>query len=79
MADDVEKELVQEAGGLIAGVSAPMTAVYVAGQTGVSAVGLTTGIAALGFGSMFIGVGIIALMGIGFYISGKKVVEMIQE
>lgn len=72
--DEVEKKMVEEAGGIITGVTCPMSAVYALGTPGVSAVGLTTGIAALGFGSMFFGVGVIALLGIGGYVGGKKVV-----
>lgn len=63
-------------------VGVPMAALYFSGTVGVSAVGMTSGLAALGMGgvmgfsSMFTGVGAIALIGVGAYQGMKKVTGM---
>lgn len=63
-------------------VGVPMAALYFSGTVGVSAVGMTSGLAALGMGgvmgfsSMFTGVGTIALIGVGAYQGMKKVTGM---
>ncbi|MBO1307910.1 hypothetical protein JZO70_17175 [Enterococcus sp. 669A] len=60
-------------------VGVPMTALYFSGTVGVSAIGMTTGLATLGMGgvlgfsSMFTGIGAIALIGVGAYQGMKKV------
>lgn len=61
-----------------AGVGVPMLALYFSGTTGVSAIGMTTGLAALGgsglagFSSMFTGVGVVAFLGFSSYAVVKK-------
>lgn len=65
-------------------VGVPMLAVYFSGTVGVSAVGMTTGLATLGMGgisflgvglsSMFTGIGAMALLGVGSYAAVKKFV-----
>ncbi|WP_195318751.1 hypothetical protein [Weissella cibaria] len=65
-----------------AAVGVPMLAVYFSGTVGVSAVGMTTGLATLGLGgigvlglsSMFTGIGAMALLGVGSYAAVKKFV-----
>lgn len=65
-----------------AAVGVPMLAVYFSGTVGVSAIGMTTGLATLGFGgigvlglsSMFTGIGAMALLGAGSYAAVKKFV-----
>lgn len=49
-----------------AGVTSGIGAVYVAGQVGLSAVGITTGLVALG-GTMVGGLAVVALLAIGVY------------
>lgn len=61
------RKVLNETLAVAGGMSMPMAIVYAAGEMGISAVGLTTGIAAVGAGSMFVGVGVIALIGIGTY------------
>lgn len=75
MSDDILKTVGKEAAATGAGVGVPMGAVALAGEAGVSAVGLTTGLAALGFGSMFCGVGVVALIGIITYNGVKAAFE----
>lgn len=61
-----------------ASIGIPMAALYFSGTAGVSAVGLTSGLATLGFGgvlglsSMFTGVGVLALLGVTSYHGIKK-------
>lgn len=74
MSKSVEKEIVKEGAGVAAGATLPVGAVALAGEAGLSAVGMTTGLAALGLGSMATGIGVVALIGIGGYIGGKWVV-----
>ncbi|QMR78469.1 hypothetical protein [Enterobacter sp. RHBSTW-00175] len=64
-------ELVEDvmAGAASAGV--PVAAVALAGETGVSAVGMTTGLAALGCGSMLAGVAVVGGLGVVSYLGVK--------
>lgn len=62
------------------GVGVPLAAIYFSGSvTGISAAGLTSGLAALGMGgflgfsSMFTGIGVAVLLGIGTYKGVKKI------
>lgn len=63
-------------------VGVPLAALYFSGTVGVSAVGMTSGLATLGLGglfgfsSMFTGIGAIALIGIGTYQGMKKITGM---
>lgn len=65
-----------------AAVGVPMAALYFSGAAGVSAIGMTTGLATLGMGgilgfsSMFTGVGALALIGVGTYQGVKKLAGM---
>lgn len=68
---DVKKECA----GVFSGAALPVAVVVVAGETGVSAVGITTAIAALGLGSMLAGVAVLGLIGVGAYVGTKKVYE----
>lgn len=82
--DDIQlkknmQELVAKAGA----VGVPLAAVYLSGSVlGVSAAGMTSGLAALGMGgvlgfsSMFTGVGVAILLGVGAYQGIKKVIGM---
>lgn len=63
-----------------AGVGVPLVAVYLSGSVmGVSAAGLTSGLASLGMGgvlgfsSMFTGIGVAVLLGVGTYKGVKKI------
>lgn len=70
--ENLYKEAVKTAGSSVA----PLVAVAVAGETGLSAVGFTTGLAALGCGfGMAGGVVVVAAIGIGTY----KLIEHLTE
>lgn len=63
-----------------AGVGVPLAAIYLSGSViGVSAAGMTSGLAALGMGgilgfsSMFAGIGVAVLLGVGTYKGLKKI------
>lgn len=63
-------------------VGLPMAVLYFSGTTGVSAIGMTTGLSTLGMGgllgfsSMFTGVGALALIGVTSYHGIKKITGM---
>ena len=70
------KEIAAKAGA----VGVPLAAIYLSGSVmGVSAAGITSGLAALGcggilgFSSMFTGIGVVALLGAGTYKGVKKI------
>lgn len=69
--DDIKKEVA----GLVTGGGVPYVAVAAAGEAGVSAVGITTGLAALGFGSMMGGVVVAGLLGVGAYTGTKWLID----
>lgn len=71
--NDFLKRAGEKVSGIAGAAATPMALVYVAGEVGVSAVGLTTGIAALGAGAMFVGVGAIGVAGIAGYYGGKAI------
>lgn len=71
----IKKKIFTEVTAVTAGVLTPMMAVAVAGIPGVSAVGLTTGLATIGFGSMFMGVGVAGFIGITTYVIVKAIIE----
>lgn len=71
--DNNLKEAVQS----VAGVSVPVGAVGVAGVVGYSAVGMTTGLCVLGFGSMFVGLGVVAGLGIVAYKGAGYLVDLV--
>lgn len=50
-------------------------AISLAGTSGLSAVGITTGLACLGAGSMLVGVGTVGLIGVGAYKLTAKIFE----
>lgn len=56
----------------VAAGSAGITAVSLAGVPGLSAIGCTTGLAALGAGSMVLGVGAVALIGAGVFTGVRR-------
>jgi len=60
------KDVIKETVSIAAGVSSGIGAVYVAGQVGLSAVGITTGLAVLG-GTMVGGLAVVASLAIGVY------------
>ncbi|PNZ70603.1 hypothetical protein E2556_01335 [Staphylococcus croceilyticus] len=68
-----------------AAVGVPMAALYMSGTAGVSAIGMTSGLATLGMGgilgfsSMFTGVGVLALLGITSYQGMKKLTGLNDE
>lgn len=82
--DDTQiKKSVKDISAKAIAVGVPMAALYFSGSVvGVSAAGMTSGLAALGMGgilgfsSMFTGVGALALIGIGSYQGIKKVTGM---
>lgn len=66
-----------------AAVGVPLTAIYLSGSVvGLSAAGLTSGLAALGMGgmlgfsSMFTGIGVLVVIGVGTYHGLKKITGM---
>ncbi len=69
--ENVGENLKKLGGDVAAGLAStgvPIAAVTVAGTYGVSAVGITTALAALGLGSMLTGVGTVAALGVGSYL-----------
>ena len=81
---DIEiKKSLQEIASKSAAVGVPLAAVYLSGSViGISAAGMTSGLAALGMGgvlgfsSMFTGIGVAVLLGVGAYKGMKKVTGM---
>ncbi len=81
---DIEiKKSLQELASKSAAVGVPLAAVYLSGSViGISAAGMTSGLAALGLGgvlgfsSMFTGIGVAVLLGVGAYKGMKKVTGM---
>ena len=76
---DIVKSM-KEIGAKAGAVGVPLAAVYFSGSViGMSAAGLTSGLATLGMGgflgfsSMFTGIGVVALLGVGTYQGIKKV------
>lgn len=82
--DDLQiKKNMQELASKAGAVGVPLAAVYLSGSViGVSAAGMTSGLAALGMGgvlgfsSMFTGIGVAVLLGVGAYKGIKKVTGM---
>lgn len=77
------KKTMQELAAKGGAVGVPLAAVYLSGSVvGVSAAGMTSGLAALGMGgvagfsSMFTGIGVAVLLGVGAYKGVKKVTGM---
>jgi len=60
------KDVIKETVSIAAGVSSGIGAVYAVGQVGLSAVGITTGLAVLG-GTMVGGLAVVGLLAIGVY------------
>ncbi|MBE7355441.1 hypothetical protein RM578_09130 [Staphylococcus haemolyticus] len=79
------KKTVKDLSSKAAAVGVPMAALYMSGTAGVSAIGMTTGLASLGMGGilgfsgMFTGVGVLALLGIGSYQGIKKLTGLNDE
>lgn len=81
---DIEiKKSLQEIASKSAAVGVPLAAVYLSGSViGISAAGMTSGLATLGMGgvlgfsSMFTGLGVAVLLGVGAYKGMKKVTGM---
>lgn len=79
--DDIQiKKSMQELAAKAGAVGVPLAAIYLSGSViGVSAAGMTSGLAALGMGgilgfsSMFTGIGVAVLLGVGAYKGVKKV------
>lgn len=71
--DDKIKQAVKELAAKAASVGAPIGAIYFSGFTGLSAAGITSGLASLGMGgmlglsSMATGIGVAVLIGVGVY------------
>lgn len=82
--DDIQiKKNMQELAAKAGAVGVPLAAIYLSGSViGVSAAGMTSGLAALGMGgvlgfsSMFTGIGVAVLLGVGAYKGVKKVTGM---
>jgi len=64
-------------GGGSAAVGASVGSVAASGVSGLSAVGISTGLAALGIGSMAVGIGSVALIGAGTFVGVKKLLQFI--
>lgn len=83
--DNDIKKTMKDISSKAASVGVPMAALYLSGTAGVSAVGMTTGLSALGMGgilgfsSMFTGVGVLALLGITSYQGMKKLTGLNDE
>lgn len=79
------KKTVKDISSKAAAVGVPMAALYMSGTAGVSAIGMTSGLATLGMGgvlgfsSMFTGVGVLALLGISSYQGMKKITGLNDE
>jgi len=61
----------------VGGAGVGVAAVAVAGEVGLSAVGISTGLAALGVGSMALGIGTVALIGAGVFCGAKKLLDWV--
>ena len=73
------KKVRKEVASTIAGSSVPLFMVAAAGETGISAVGLTTGLAALGMGmGMLDGIAIVGAISICSYNLTKYAIELIE-
>ncbi|MBF0794368.1 hypothetical protein BU072_00730 [Mammaliicoccus vitulinus] len=79
------KKTIKDISSKAASVGVPMAALYLSGTAGVSAIGMTSGLATLGMGgllgfsSMFTGVGVLALLGITSYQGMKKLTGLNDE
>src|SRR5699024_10763751 len=79
------KKTIKDISSKAASVGVPMAALYLSGTAGVSAIGMTSGLATLGMGgllgfsSMFTGVGVLALLGITSYQGKKKLTGLNDE
>ena len=58
-----------------AGAGAGIASVAVCGTPGLSAVGISTGLATLGVGSMVIGIGVVGLIGAGVFCGIRSLFE----
>lgn len=77
---DFVKKVRKELASTVVGGTTPLFAVASAGETGISAVGLTTGLAALGMGmGMLGGIAVVSVIGICSYNLTKYVIELIEE
>lgn len=73
------KKVRKEVAATTVGGTVPLLVVSAVGKPGVSAVGLTTGLAALGMGlGMLGGIAVVAVIGICSYNITKSVIEMIE-
>lgn len=83
--DNQIKKTIKDLSSKAASVGVPMAALYLSGTAGVSAIGMTSGLATLGLGgmlgfsSMFTGVGVLALLGITSYQGMKKLTGLNDE
>lgn len=71
------KEVAKNVGSTGAAFGTGIGAVAVTGVQGLSAVGLSTGLATLGLGSMVMGVGVVAAIGAGTFLGAKKLLDHI--
>jgi hypothetical protein len=72
-------ELVEDITAGVASAGVPVAAVALVGETGVSAVGMTTGLAALGCGSMLAGIAVVGGLGVVSYLGVKYVFNALKE
>lgn len=72
-----EKELVKNAISTVSAGGAGIGAVAATGIPGLSAVGISTGLATLGLGSMAIGLGTVGVVGVGAFFGAKKLLTVI--
>lgn len=71
------KEIAKNVGCTGAAVGTGIGAVAATGVPGLSAVGISTGLATLGIGSMALGVGVVAALGAGTFVGVKKLLDSI--
>lgn len=60
----------------VSGGGAGVVAVALAGEVGLSAVGISTGLATLGVGSMALGIGAVAIIGAGVFCGVRKLLDV---
>lgn len=76
---DLAKKVTKEVSSTIVGGSVPVAVVAAVGESGVSAVGLTTGLAALGMGlGMLGGIAVVGIIGVCSYNLTKYAIELIE-
>ena len=71
------KELAKNMSGVGAAAGSGILSVAATGVPGLSAVGISTGLATLGIGSMAVGIGAVAIIGAGTFFGVKKLLDVV--